>query len=241
MDLTLSLIHAIILLLGWNWSSRLTERQHIMTTSPKAPKAPKAQDCADATLAKALGATVNETALRAWFDDSARHMLSGNLSARGWNATVEASNSSTVLRSTWGAYVLRAFAIGSLKGGEKVSVKKLVTTTQDAARAFKAEEFKSAIESAKSYADFVKAIPARAPKGANAQTADEKAGAAVKAVAVDFDAVVTLALGLLTELEGDKALPVNIEQAERLRGFIAVQIRNAKAISTPNHPAVANA
>lgn len=203
-----------------------------MTSTPKAPKAPKAQDCADATLAKALGATVNETALRAWFDDSARHMLSGNLSARGWNATVEASNSSTVLRSTWGAYVLRAFAIGSLKGGEKVSVKKLVTTTQDAARAFKADEFKSAIEGAKSFAEFVKSIPARAPKGANKETSAEKAADAVKAVAVDADAIITLALGLLTELE-DVTIH-NFENAERLEGILKVSIRNSKAV---NHPA----
>lgn len=206
-----------------------------MTTTPKAPKA---QDCANSSMAKALGATVNETALRAWFDESARLMLNGSLSARGWNATVEASNSSSVLRSTWGAYVLRAFAIGSLKGGEKISVKKLVTTTQDAARAFKADEFKSAIEGAKSFADFVSQIPARAPKGANKETSAEKAGAVVKAVAVDFDAVITLALGLLTELEGDKSLPVNIENAERLAGFIKAQIRNAKALATPNHPAL---
>jgi hypothetical protein len=143
-------------------------------------------------MAKALGATVNETALRAWFDESASLMLAGSLSARGWNATVEASNSSSILRATWGAYVLRAFAIGSLKGGEKVTVKKLVTTTQDASRAFSAEEFKSAIESAKSFSDFVSLIPAREPKGANAQTADEKAADAVKAVAVDADAIITL-------------------------------------------------
>ena len=205
-----------------------------MTTTT--PKAPKAQDLANASMAKALGATVNESALRAWFDDSARLMLNGSLSARGWNATVETSNSSTVLRSTWGAYVLRAFAVGSLKGGEKATVKKLVTITQDAARAFNAEEFKSAIESAKSFADFVSMIPAREPKGANAQTADEKAGAVVKAVAVDFDAVVTLALGLMQELEGDKALPADIEKAEQLRGFMAAQIRNAKALKTANHP-----
>ena len=212
-----------------------------MTTSSNAPKAPKAEDCANVNLAKALSATINEKALRAWFDESAELMLAGSLSARGWNATVEASDSSSILRSTWGAYVKRAYAIGSLKGGEKVTVKKLVTTTQDAARAFSAEEFKSALDSAKSFPDFVSMIPAREPKGANSETADEKVAEAVKAVAVDFDAVVTLALGLLTELEGDKALPVNIENAERLAGFIKAQIRNAKACATPNHPAVANA
>ncbi len=210
-----------------------------MTTSPKAPKA---EDCANVNLAKALSATINEKALRAWFDESAELMLNGSLSARGWNATVEASDSSSILRPTWGAYVKRAYAIGSLKGGEKVTVKKLVTTTQDASRAFSAEEFKSALDSAKSFGDFVSMIPARERKGANSETADEKKVAdAVKAVAVDFDAVVTLALGLMTELEGDKALPVNIAEAERLAGFIKAQIRNAKAVATPNHPAVANA
>ena len=213
-----------------------------MTSTPNTPKAPKAEDCANVRLASALSATINEKALRAWFDESAQLMLAGSLSARGWNATVEASDSSSILRSTWGAYVKRAYAIGSLKGGEKVSVKKLVTTTQDATRAFNAEEFKSALDSAKSFNDFVSVIPAREKKGANAQTADEKDIAeAVKAVCVDFDAVVTMCIGLLTELEGDKALPVNIAEAERLAGFIKAQIRNAKVLATPAHPAVANA
>ena len=203
-----------------------------MTTDNKAPKAPKASDCVNTSMAKALGATVNETALRAWFDESASLMLAGSLSARGWNATVEASNSSSILRATWGAYVLRAFAIGSLKGGEKITVKKLVTTTQDASRAFSAEEFKSAIESAKSFPDFVSLIPAREPKGANAQTADEKAADAVKAVAVDADAIITLALGLLTELE-DLTIR-NFENSDRLIGLLQASARNSKAV---NHPA----
>jgi hypothetical protein len=200
-----------------------------MTTSPKAPKV---EDCANARLASALSATINEKALRAWFDESASLMLAGSLSARGWNATVEASDSSSILRSTWGAYVKRAYAIGSLKGGEKVSVKKLVTTTQDASRAFSAEEFKSAIESAKSFPDFVSLIPAREPKGANAQTADEKAADAVKAVAVDADAIITLALGLLTELE-DLTIR-NFENSDRLIGLLQASARNSKAV---NHPA----
>jgi hypothetical protein len=208
-----------------------------MTTSKNT--APKAQDCVNVSMAKALGATINETALRAWFDKSAQLMLAGELSARGWNATVEASDSSSILRSTWGAYVKRAYAIGLLKGGAGVSVKKLVTTTQDATRAFNAEEFKSAVESAKSFNEFVSMIPAREPKGANSETADEKAANAVKAVAVDADAVITLALGLLSELE-DVTIR-NFENAQRLEGLLKSAIRNSKMIATPAHPAVANA
>jgi hypothetical protein len=212
-----------------------------MATSSNAPKAPKAEDCVNKDMAKALGATVNESALRAWFDKSAELMLDGKLSKRGWSATVEASNSSTVLRESWAPYVVRAYAVGQLKGGDKALTKKLVTTTQDATRAWSAEEFKSALDSAKSFNEFVSMIPARESKsgrGAGA-TADEKAAEAVKAIAVDADSIITLALGLLTDLE-DVTIH-NFDNAQRLEGLLKSAIRNSKMIATPAHPAVATA
>lgn len=207
--------------------------------APKAtpvPKAPKIEDMANPRLAHDLSATVDESALRAWFDDSALHMLRGELSARGWNATVETANSSSVLKSTYGAYVLRAFAIGRLKGGEDVHVKKLVTVVQDAARAFKGEEFEKKIEGAKSFADFVAQIPDRPSKarGAGSETADEKGAKVLKVALVDADAVITLALGALAELEGDAYRVCNIENAEKLRKTLGLMIQTAKSV---NHPA----
>lgn len=208
-----------------------------MTTTPKAPKV---EDLANKDMAKALGATVNETALRAWFDKSAEMMLAGSLSARGWNATVDASNSSSVLRSTWGAYVIRAYNVGSLKGGESVTVKALITTTQDAARAWKAEEFRERVEAAKSFKAFKDSIPARESKSRGAgSTADEKAAKAVKEIAVSADGVIALALGLLCDL--DDLTITEFDSAERLVGVLKSAISSSKMNATPNHPAVANA
>lgn len=204
------------------------------------PKAPKVEDLANKDLAKQLGATVNETALRAWFDKSAEMILAGSLSARGWNATVEASNSSSVLRSTWGAYVVRAYNVGKIKGGDSITVKALITTTQDAARAWKADDFKAQVEGAKSFKAFKDSIPARESKSRGAgATADEKAAKAVKDVVVDADSVIHLALGFLTEM--DDLTIRKVEDAERLVGILKSAIRESKLAQTPNHPAVVNA
>jgi hypothetical protein len=143
-----------------------------------------------------------------------------------------------------------AYNLGSLKGGEKVNVKKLITTTQVALRVLSKDEFKANVELAKSFADF-RTILARITeesaedeaeaqtRGAGAKTASEKEiSKQVKAVAVDFDAVVTLALGLFQELEADKALVHNFENAEKLGRLIKAQIANSRALSVAHPVAV---
>jgi hypothetical protein len=60
----------------------------------------------------------------------------------------------------------------------------------------------------------------------------------MKAVAVDFDAVVTLALGLFQELEGDNALVHNFDNAEKLGRLIKAQIANSRALSVAHPVAV---
>jgi hypothetical protein len=78
-------------------------------------------------------------------------------------------------------------------------------------------------------------------RGAGKQTASEtEISEKVKAVAVDFDAVVTLALGLFQELEADKAIVHNFENAEKLGRLIKAQIANSRALSVA-HPVKASA
>ena len=219
-----------------------------MTTAT--PKEIKKEDLADLSMASELGATVNETAFRAWFDKSAEMRIAGLLSTRGWAATVDACTGSTFAKASWRSYVVDAYNLGSLKGGEKINVKKLITTTQDALRVMSKDEFKANVELARSFSDF-QAILAKIveevaedeaeaeTRGAGKQTASEKEiSKQVKAVAVDFDAVVTLALGLFQELEADKALVHNFENAEKLGRLIKAQIANSRALSVAHPVAV---
>jgi hypothetical protein len=215
-----------------------------MTTAT--PKQIKAEDIANLSMAGELGATVNEVAFRVWFDKSAEMILAGSLSTRGWGATVDACDGSTFAKASWRSYVVDAYNLGSIKGGDKVNVKKLVTTTQDALRVMNKAEFKENVQIARSFADFCKIVEglkedhdSAETRGAGSQTASEKEiSKQMKAVAVDFDAVVTMALGLFQELEGDKALVHNFENAEKLGRLIKAQIANSRALSVAHPVAV---
>ena len=212
------------------------------------PKQVKSEDVANKALAQELGATINEGAFRAWFDKSAEMVLAGSLSTRGWSATVDACEGSTFAKSSWRSYVVAAYNLGSIKGGDKVNVRKLITTTQDALRVMDKAEFKNILDEVSSFTQFVKIVEGLAEveaeaktRGPNKETASEKdINAQVKAVAVDFDAVVTLALGLFQELEADKAIVHNFDNAEKLGRLIKAQIANSRALSVA-HPVKANA
>ena len=212
-----------------------------MTTATS--KQVKVEDIANKFMAEELGATVNESAFRVWFDKSGEMIIAGSLSTRGWAATVDSCEGSTFAKSSWRSYVVDAYNLGSIKGGEKVNVKKLITTTQNALRVMNKAEFKENVQGARSFADFsglVKSMiedKAEADtRGAGKETASEKEiSKQMKAVAVDFDSVVTLALGLFQELDGDKALVHNFENAEKLGRLIKAQIANSRALSVA-HP-----
>lgn len=217
-----------------------------MTTAT--PKQVKTEDTANKALALELGATINEGAFRAWFDKSAEMVIAGSLSTRGWAATVDACEGSTFAKASWRSYVVAAYNLGSIKGGDKVNVRKLITTTQDALRVMDKAEFKNILEQVSSFTNFVKIVEGlaeveaeRETRGAGKKTASEKdIEKEMKAVAVDFDAVVTLALGLFQELEADKAIVHNFDNAEKLGRLIKAQIANSRALSVA-HPVKASA
>jgi hypothetical protein len=246
--LTLVGLSVIILLSVNERMSRLVEMDKKMTTAT--PKQIKVEDIANKSMAQELGATVNESAFRAWYDKSAEMIIAGSLSTRGWSATVDSCEGSTFAKSSWRSYVVDAYNLGSLKGGAKVNVKKLITTTQNALRVMNKAEFKENVLNSSSFAEFCEILAGieehaaiieaeEAKRGAGKQTASEKEIAKqVQAVAVDFDAVVTLALGLFQELEGDKALVHNFENAEKLGRLIKAQIANSRALSVAHPVAV---
>ena len=247
-DLTLVGFSGRILLLVGNGSVTISKGKKMTTASPKQAKTIKAEDIANKALVRELGLTVNEDAFRAWFDKSAEMILAGSLSTRGWAATVEACEGSTFARASWRSYVVAAYNLGAIKGGDKVNVRKLITTTQEALRVMNKDEFKANLEVARSFADFVKIAEGLAEveaeastRGAGKKVASEKdIEKEIKAVAVDFDAVVTLALGLFAELEGDSALIHNFDNAEKLARVLKAQIANSRAVAIA-HPVKAGA
>ena len=191
-------------------------------------------DVANEELVQGLVSTLNESAQVAWFLKAVNYLDNEVISVRGLKATIAKASDSTWLKESHVPYFKTAHALRAKSGGDKVALKKVITTVQDAKRAWKAEEFAVKFESAKTFKEFADSIPARDSKarGASKKTASEKD---VKAVAVDADAVATLALGLFRELEGDKAIFRDLGNARALASVVKTMLDNSRAVS--NHPA----
>lgn len=194
-------------------------------------------DVANDELVAGLVSTLNESAQVAWFLKAVNYLENEVISIRGLKATITKASDSTWLRESHVPYFKTAHALRSKSGGDKVPLKKVITIVQDAKRAWKADEFAQKFDSAKTFKEFADSIPQRDSKarGANKKTASEKGAEDLKAVAVDADAVATLALGLFRELEGDKAIFRDLGNARALASVVKTMLDNSRAVS--NHPA----
>lgn len=210
-----------------------------MTTSPKEVKA---IDFSNKALSTELGATVNEKALREWFDKSAQMIVNKELSTRGWQATVLESGSSAMLE-TYSGYVVRAYLAGKLKGAEGVHAKELITVTQGISRDVKAGEFKAFLGTVKTWKEYKSLVKPKKTRGAG-DTADEKDAdidiAALMAEAFqDADGVIAIALDAFRNL--DTHYIGNKEDAKMLVGIINLAMKNSNAealdSSVARHPA----
>jgi len=191
-------------------------------------------DFANKELAKGLSSTLNEKAQGEWFAKAVSMLNAQQISVRGLKATIVLAQDSTWIKESHVPYFLKASALRSKDGGDKVALKKVITTVQDAKRAF-GKEFDAKLEEAKTFAAFAKSIPARetTTRGAG-ESADEKAiSKKVAEIAVDADAVIALAMGLMAGLEGDAYFLNKIEDAEKFAGALAMQIKSSKS---KNHP-----
>ncbi len=195
-------------------------------------KKEKVQDLSNKALVKELGATVDETLLRVWFDKSALMIINKELSTRGWQATVNESGSSAMIE-TYSAYVVRAYLAGKLKGGEKIHAKELITTTQGISRDVKAGDFVKFLGTCTSWADYASKVKPKKTRGAG-DTADEKEEKELNA-----DSIIEGALNDFRELESH--FINNKENAKMLVGLINLAIKNsdsqALADSVAKHPA----
>lgn len=199
---------------------------------------------ANVALAGELAGLLDEASVHDWFEKSARMVLNKELSARGWNATVESAGVSVAFRSTWGAYVIRAYALQLIKGGRDFPVKTLFTTAQDAARLprFKDDKngskFAKAVSEAKDFATFrsmvkSEAEKAKKDKGANKKTASEKDMDIP--TPMNFDEVVALTLATLETLSEDSRQISDFDSAEKLVRVLKTSIANSRAVLA-SHP-----
>lgn len=207
-----------------------------MKKSVKVSSEVRSIDLANDELVAGLVSTLNESAQVAWFEKAVKMLDSQLISVRGLKATIAKASDSTWLKESHVPYFKQAHALRAKSGAEKVALKKVITTIQDAKRAFgSSEKFAEAFEKASSFKAFVDSIPARESKarGAGAQTSSEKAPAILANLTADE--IIERTLMSLAELS-DLSIS-NVEMAEKLHKGIGGMIRNAKRVKTPAHPA----
>lgn len=190
-------------------------------------------DVANDELVAGLVSTLNESAQVAWFLKAVNYLDNGVVSVRGLKATINKATDSTWLKESHVPYFKTAHLLRAKSGGDKVALKKVITTVQDAKRAWKADEFAQKFDSAKTFKEFADSIPARDKvRGANKKTASEKTPEVIANLTADE--IIERTLMSFAELK-DLSI-TNIEMAEKLQKGIAGMIRNAKIAKTPNHP-----
>ena len=191
-------------------------------------------DVANDELVAGLVSTLNESAQVAWFLKAVNYLDNGVVSVRGLKATINKATDSTWLKESHVPYFKTAHLLRAKSGGDKVALKKVITTVQDAKRAWKADEFAQKFDSAKTFKEFADSIPARdKTRGANKKTASEKTPEIIANLTADE--IIERTIISLGEL--DAPVIENVEIAEKLYRALGVLIKNAKRAQTPAHPA----
>jgi hypothetical protein len=197
----------------------------------KASKEIRSIDLANDELVAGLVSTLNESAQVQWFEKAVRMLANEQISIRGLKATIEKAQDSTWLKPSHVPYFEKASLLRCKAGAEKIALKKVITTIQDAKRAWKtADEFDSRLAAASSFKQFSDSIPARESKarGAGKQTSSEK-GSDVP-VALTMDEVIELTLATMEALPDNGRLISNFQNAEKLQRVLKSGIANSKAV-----------
>lgn len=196
----------------------------------KASKEVRSIDLANDELVAGLVSTLNESAQVAWFEKAVTMLNNDVISVRGLKATIEKAQDSTWLKPSHVPYFKVAAHLRAKSGGDKVALKKVITTVQDAKRAYSsAEQFAAAFEKASTFKAFADSIPARETKarGAGKETSAEKVLANLSA-----DEIIERTLISLGEL--DNPFIANVAMAEALIKGLKALVNSSKS---PNHPA----
>lgn len=195
-----------------------------MTTSTKAVSS---KDVVNADLKGQFEAVVNLEAELSAFEKSVSLLNSGALSVRGLKATIEAANEKgelPTIKPSTAQYFINTSRVRALKGAENKSLKETLNVTIQAKRGFK-DEFETALESAKSYAEFKKSIP-EVPSAGRSSSKEAPSTA---------DEVLKTAFEAWRELETHEI--EDIETASKFAEQLAKAITYAKRKNHPSNQA----
>lgn len=201
-----------------------------MKKNVKASKAVTSLDVVNPDLKASFEAVVNLEAEISVYEKAVSMLNAGTISVRGLKATIEAAAEKGALptiKPSTAQYFVLSSKVRALAGGSDKPLKAILNATIQAKRAFKNEALEK-IESAKSFADLVKATPKQGEKA----KADKATVADFKAVLAHADGVVALALKSLRDLSGDEAVISNVENGKAL--IRAIEI----GMAVSRHPSV---
>lgn len=201
-----------------------------MKKAVKVSKAVTSLDVVNPDLKASFEAVVNLEAEISVYEKAVSMLNAGSISVRGLKATIEAAAEKGALptiKPSTAQYFVLSSKVRALAGGSDKPLKAILNATIQAKRAFKNETLEK-IESAKSFAELVKATPKQGEKA----KAERATLADVKAVLATADGVVALALKTLRDLSGDEATITNVENGKALIRAIEIGMAVTRHPST---------
>lgn len=178
-------------------------------------------------LVRELSASFDVNLEKAWWAKARKMVEGGAISVRGLKVTIkkveDTFGNAPTLRSSWSQYFSDAYLVEDLEGGKEQSLKAILNLTiQGTRKAGGREGFAKILEGSKTFKALAKKVEDM-PKKESATTEEKKHEQVeeyLRATIITADAVVTLALGLLQELEGDSAVIHDVATARKLRNTL---------------------
>lgn len=198
----------------------------------KSSKAVSNLDVVNADLKARFEGVVNLEAELAVYEKAVKMLEAGEISVRGLKATIEASmekGSLPTIKPSTAQYFKLSASVRALAGGKDKPLKDVLNATIQAKRMF-GKEAEAKIESAKSFAELVKATPKQGEKAKAKRKAE-------KSEMFTADAVMNHYIALVADLED-----ITPSDPEVWTKFLKVVESQRKAIiAKSKHPAKASA
>ena len=196
-------------------------------SASKSGKVISSKDAVNDSLVSDFTSILNLQGELNWYEKAVSMLNAGVISVRGLKATIEQAErtgTAPTLRASQVQYFADSAEVRKLEGGKNAPLKAILNTTIQAKRAYK-KDFAAKLAEAKTFAQFVNAIPSQGERA--------KAGRKAKAgeTLANLDAYISLFMGA-KDLE-DLSIQ-NAEQFEEFCKFVGALIKAHKS----NHPSV---
>jgi len=226
-DLILPAIHERILLWLRKALNPLKAKETRTMAKKETEKVAKPSNDVNDELVRELSASFDVNLEKAWWAKARKMVEGGAISVRGLKVTIkkveDTFGNAPTLRSSWSQYFADAYLVEDLEGGKEQSLKAILNLTiQGTRKAGGREGFAKILEGSKSFKELSKKVEAMPKKeSASAEVKkQEQVTEYLRETIITADAVVTLALGLLQELEGDSAVIHDVASARKLRNTL---------------------